>query len=410
MGNKGQSIYLLSVEQQIHFHQIAFPIIGHFIIQGSIALGAGFQCIKKVINDLTQRHLIVQLHQVLIQILHIFEFAPPLLAHRHNIAHIIRRRDDGHLGIRFLGKGNGTRIGIVVGVIHPHHCTIGLGDLINNRRQSGHQIQVKFPLQPLLDDLHVEHSQKAAAETKAQGRRRFRFKGQRSIVKLELFQRIPQIRIFGTVLSINAAIHHSLGRAITGQRLRSRAVGLCDGITHPGVLHIFDGSGEIAHFSGGQGLTGPHAHGQQITTFQHFIFSAGGHHLHLHTGGECTLHDPEIDNDAPVGVILAVKDQGPQRRLGIPLGSRHILHNILQHRRNVQSHLGRDLRCIQRRNADDILDLPFDPLRISGRQIDFIQHRQDLQIVFQRQIGIGQGLGFDALGSIHHQNSSFTGG
>ena len=107
---------------------------------------------------------------------------------------------------------------------------------------------------------------------------------------------------------------------------------------------------------------------------------------------------------------MAVKDQGPQRRLGIPLGSRHILHNILQHRRNVQPHLGRDLRCIQRRNADDILDLPFDPLRVSSRQIDFVQHRQDLQIVFQRQIGIGQGLGFDALSGIHHQNGSFTSG
>ena len=47
--------------------------------------------------------------------------------------------------------------------------------------------------------------------------------------------------------------------------------------------------------------------------------------------------------------------------------------------------------------------------RVCRRQINFIDNRQNFQIIFQCQIGIGQSLGFNALGSIHNQNSTLTG-
>ena len=50
-----------------------------------------------------------------------------------------------------------------------------------------------------------------------------------------------------------------------------------------------------------------------------------------------------------------------------------------------------------------------DPLRIGGRQIDLVHHRQDLQIVLHGQVGVGQSLGLHALGGIHHQDRAFAG-
>ncbi|CNV17779.1 Uncharacterised protein [Salmonella enterica subsp. enterica serovar Bovismorbificans] len=46
---------------------------------------------------------------------------------------------------------------------------------INHGRRSGDQIQIVFAFQTLLNDLHVQQAEEAAAEAKAQRRGAFRF-------------------------------------------------------------------------------------------------------------------------------------------------------------------------------------------------------------------------------------------
>ena len=49
------------------------------------------------------------------------------------------------------------------------------------------------------------------------------------------------------------------------------------------------------------------------------------------------------------------------------------------------------------------------PLGVGGGQVDLVDDRQDLQVVLHRQIGVGQGLGLDALGGVHHQDGPLAG-
>src|SRR5699024_9990283 len=60
--------------------------------------------------------------------------------------------------------------------------------------------------------------------------------------------------------------------------------------------------------------------------------------------------------------------------------------------------------------ADDVLDLLLDPVGVGGGQVDFVEHRANIQIVVQGQIGVGQSLGLHALGGVHHQHRTLTGG
>jgi hypothetical protein len=55
---------------------------------------------------------------------------------------------------------------------------------LNGRHSCDHG-HVKFPLQALLDDLHVKHAQESATETKTQSGRSLRFPNQGCIVELE---------------------------------------------------------------------------------------------------------------------------------------------------------------------------------------------------------------------------------
>ena len=81
-------------------------------------------------------------------------------------------------------------------------------------------IQIELPFQPLGDDLHVQQAKEAAAETEAQRGAGLQLKGEGGVVQLQLFQRVLQVGVLGTVGGVDAAEHHGLDLTVAGQRLR----------------------------------------------------------------------------------------------------------------------------------------------------------------------------------------------
>ena len=147
-----------------------------------------------------------------------------------------------------------------------------------------------------------------------------------------------------------------------------------------------------------------------MSHLHHLISGAGGHEQHLAVFADGAVHKAHEHDDAPVIVILAVKNQGLQGRVGITGRGGDVLHDIVQHRVDVDARLGADLRRVLGRDADDLLDLVLHPLRVGGGQVDLVHHGQDLQIVVQGQVGVGKGLGLHTLGGVHHQHRALAGG
>ena len=58
---------------------------------------------------------------------------------------------------------------------------------------------------------------------------------------------------------------------------------------------------------------------------------------------------------------------------------------------------------------DHLLDLLADALRFGRRQVDLVDHRNDFEVVVQRQVGVGERLRFDALRGVHHQQRALAG-
>ena len=409
MGDEAQGVHLVAVQQQVHLHKLAGAVVGQLVVQGGIALGVGLQGVEEVINDLVQGHLVVHLHQVGVQILHVLELAPAGLAQRHDVAHVLVGGDDGDLDVGLLRALDGGGVRVVVGIVHPHQAAVGLVDVVDDRGQSSYQFQVELPLQPLLDDLHVEHAQKAAPKAKAQSHGGLRLEAEGRVVQPQLLQGVPQVRVLGAVLGVNAAVDHGLHGTVARQGLRRGGGGVRDGVAHPGVLDVLNGSGEVAHLSGLQAVAGLKAQGQQVAALHHLVGGAGGHQLHLLAGADAALHQPHVHDDAPVAVVLAVEDQGFQGRVHVAGGGGHVLDDVLQHGVDVDAHLGGDLRRVHSGQADDVLHLVLGLPHIGGGQVDLVEHRQDLQVVLHGEVGVGQGLGLHALGGVHHQHRALAG-
>ena len=226
---------------------------------------------------------------------------------------------------------------------------------------------------------------------------------------MQLFQRVPEVGILGTVLRINAAVDHGLYRTVARQRLRRGICRIGNGIAHPGIADGLDRSCEVAHLTGGQLLARLQPQRQQMSALHNLIRRPGGHHFDGLAGTNRSLHNAEVHHNTPVAVILAVKYQRLQRRCRVARGSGDVLHHILQHGLDVDSQLGGNLRRVHGGQADDVLHLLLGLGRVGGGQVDFVEHRHDLQIVLHSKISVGQGLRLHALRGVHHQHGALTG-
>ena len=95
---------------------------------------------------------------------------------------------------------------------------------------------------------------------------------------------------------------------------------------------------------------------------------------------------------------------------GIALRRRDALHHGLEHRRHALAGLGRDLQDLGAGAADDAGDLVGPLLRLGAGQVDLVEHRDDLQVVLERQKGVGQSLGLHPWRGVDHQDGALAGG
>ena len=136
----------------------------------------------------------------------------------------------------------------------------------------------------------------------------------------------------------------------------------------------------------------------------------GGHHQALLAPGEQAVHDPDVGDDAPVGVVDRVEDQRPGRRVAIAVRGRDLLDDRVQQVGDSLAGLGRDLEHVRDRAADDVGDLGGVLLRLRRRQVDLVQHRDQVQVGLDGQVQVGERLRLDPLRGVDQQDRALAGG
>ena len=226
---------------------------------------------------------------------------------------------DIHKRLLLLDDVGGVRV--AGGVVDHLHGAVRHGQAVADAGSGGDDVQVELPLETLGDDLHVEQAQEAAAEAKAQCGTGLKFKGQGSVVQLQLFQRVLQVGVLGTVGGVDAAEHHGLDLTVAGQGLGGGAVCQCDGIAHAGVLHGLDAGGQVADLAGLQLAAGGQAGGTHVAHLHQRELGPGGHHLDGVAGLDGALEHADVDDNALVAVVDAVEDQALRGASGSPVGA-----------------------------------------------------------------------------------------
>ncbi len=125
---------------------------------------------------------------------------------------------------------------------------------------------------------------------------------------------------------------------------------------------------------------------------------------------EVPVDDADVGDDTAVDVVDAVEDHRAGRRVRVPDRRRHQAHDLVEQLADSLAGLGADPQHVIRVAADDVRELGGVLLRLGRRQVDLVEHRDDLQVVLEREVEVGQRLGLDPLRGVDQQHAALARG
>ena len=307
MDDHGERIDDLAVHQDIDLHEIALAIAVELVVEAGIAPADGFEPVVEIEHHLVQRQL-VDRHGAATHIGQLDLLTATLGAQLQNRAEIFVGHHDRGLDPGLVDALDARHVGIVGRVVEHELFAVRQSDVIDDRRCRRDDLQIEFPLEPLLDDLHMQQPQKSAAEAHAQRGGALRLKFEARVVQMQAAQRLAQILILG-----------SIGREERGEHDRDRRLearqGLCGGLAIIGDrvtdvtigdrLDLGRDEADLARAELGNFCS---SRGEDANTV-HRIGDARGHHPDLLTLLQLAMLDPDQRHDAQIGIVPAVDQQ-----------------------------------------------------------------------------------------------------
>ena len=175
------------------------------------------------------------------------------------------------------------------------------------------------------------------------------------------------------------------------------------------VADVLDRGDQVADLARAQPAGRGHHRAEDPDLVDHELL-LGRHHPDPLARADRAVEHPDVDDHPPVGVVLGVEDQGRERSLGVPPGRGHPGHHRLQDLVDPDPVARRGEDGAGAGKADHLLDLAADQLGVGRREVDLVDHRDQLVVVLQGQVDVGEGLGLDPLGGVDHQDRALAGG
>ena len=113
--------------------------------------------------------------------------------------------------------------------------------------------------------------------------------------------------------------------------------------------------------------------------------------------------------NAAVGIENGIKNERLQGGVLLAFRRGNAVHNSVQKLLNTVASFGTDAQNVFQLTPNEVDDLVRNLIRIGAGEVQFVQNRNDLQVVLNGQVEVADGLGLNALGSVHHQQGAFAG-
>ncbi len=330
-------------------------------------------------------------------------------AQGHDGADIVGGRDDGSPDVRLFDAVYHCGIGHAAGVMHLRHVSLLVIDVVGNVRHCGDHVHVELPVEAFLHDLHVQQSEEAATESESQCQRRLRLEGQRGIVQLQFLQRRAQVFEVLRLNRIHTGEDHRFHLFESGDCLRAGARYVGDGIAHFHFLGGLDAGDDVSHVSCAQLLAWHHVH-LEHAYFVGIIFLSGIEEFHFVSLADHAVHNLEIGDDAAERVEYRVENQRLQGGFLVAFGMGYAFDHCCQYLFHAHACLAGGTDDVATLAAEQVYDFVFHLFGHCACHVAFVDDGDNLQVVFDGHVEVGDGLCLHALRGIHYQQCSFASG
>jgi hypothetical protein len=179
-----------------------------------------------------------------------------------------------------------------------------------------------------------------------------------------------------------------------------------DRVAHAGVADELDLGGEEADLAGAE--LGDVLHGGlEDAEAVDLVGAAGLHHADAVALADDAVDDADEDDDAEVGVVVAVDQHGLEGRVAVALGRGQAGDDGLEHVGDAEAGLGRDEDGVGGVEADHVLDLLLHAVGLGGGEVDLVEDGDDLVVGVDGLVDVGERLGLDALGGVDDEERAF---
>ncbi len=272
----------------------------------------------------------------------------------------------------------------------------------------GHdQAQTELPLETFFDDVHVKQPEKPEAETETERFRGIDLVMEGAVLHVQLLERRFQIRIIRGVYRKHAGENDGFRFFVAGKRRLHRFHDSRERVSDAHLMDVLDAADQVADLAGGQFLRGNLRRGQE-SDFLDLNLIAGREELDLVPLLEHSVHDAQIKNDAPVGIVQRVEDERGERIVVRPGRRRNLSDDRFENLNRALAFLRRRIHTVLE-DVQHVEDLLFDSLGVRGRQIDLVDDGNQLQFQVLGQVAVRERLGFDPLRGVDDQEGAFAG-
>jgi len=181
----GEGIHRLAVDQDVQLDQVGLGITGEVIVHGGIPAADRFEPVVKINDDLVERQIVGEHDPLLAHVLKTALRAAFFLKQTEDAAEVfVGRHDDGGVD-RLLDPVNVAGRRQMGGIFDEQLLARPADDAVTYAGCGGDQVELELPLQPALDDVHVQQAEKAATKAEAQGGGGFGIEPEGAVVELE---------------------------------------------------------------------------------------------------------------------------------------------------------------------------------------------------------------------------------
>src|SRR5215203_4715109 len=170
--DEAQRVDGLAVHQDVELHEVGRAVPRLLVVHRCVALGPALELVVVVDDQLRERELEVHVDALRVQVLHVLEAAAATRRELHEAADVPVRGHHAELDPRLLDRLDLADVRELRRIVHVHPAAVHrqLHPVLDGRGARD-EVQVELALQALLDDLHVEQAEEAAAEPEAEGDR-----------------------------------------------------------------------------------------------------------------------------------------------------------------------------------------------------------------------------------------------